>query len=394
MRRLVMVTALAMVGLCVPVSAAGAAGRVMSITSCGQVITTDAVLRTDLVCSGDALTVVTPGVSVRLAGHSITSSDGTGTGVVLPCATAACPNINDVVIRDGTISGFHAAVEAPDGDAVGDRLVDLTLTNNTWAVYLTIGTDISVVHTTVVGPNGFGGGHFTGVAHISHSRIDVTGTVLVNYVDTEDESTIDSSRIDGGGLGALSSFGIVVSNSSLTNVAARCAESGIAVSNSRLRGYSFDDDSECVQAFSHDRFIGPGAGVGAQIGGFDTVTDSVFTGWDTAIQIVDSFTGHSVSPITITGNRFQDNGFGVVGCTTGPDCSETTGTISDNQFLDNAGTGLLLTSGSWHVGSNRALRNGGLGIDAEGPELTVFDDGGNVAARNQPPQCIGVVCAP
>ncbi len=66
--------------------------------------------------------------------------------------------------------------------------------------------------------------------------------------------------------------------------------------------------------------------------------------------------------------------------------------MSDNRFVDNTGTGLLLTSGTWHVGSNTALRNGGLGIDAEGTGLTVTDDGNNVARQNQPPQCVGVVC--
>ena len=70
------------------------------------------------------------------------------------------------------------------------------------------------------------------------------------------------------------------------------------------------------------------------------------------------------------------------------------GTVSGNRFVDNTGPGLVLANGTWHIGSNVALRNGGLGIDAEGPALTVIDDGGNVARHNQPPQCIGVVCAP
>ena len=68
--------------------------------------------------------------------------------------------------------------------------------------------------------------------------------------------------------------------------------------------------------------------------------------------------------------------------------------MSDNRFVDNTGTGLLLTIGTWHVGSNLALNNGGLGIDAEGTQLTVVDDGGNIARNNQPPQCVGVICTP
>ena len=58
----------------------------------------------------------------------------------------------------------------------------------------------------------------------------------------------------------------------------------------------------------------------------------------------------------------------------------------------NTAPALLATSRTWTIGSNTALRNGGLGIDAEGPGLTVIDQGGNIARHNQPPQCIGLVC--
>ncbi len=56
---------------------------------------------------------------------------------------------------------------------------------------------------------------------------------------------------------------------------------------------------------------------------------------------------------------------------------------------------MVPTRAWWQVGSNVAMRNGGLGIDAEAsPGFTVTDDGGNVARHNQPPQCVGVVCTP
>ena len=111
-----------------------------------------------------------------------------------------------------------------------------------------------------------------------------------------------------------------------------------------------------------------------------------FSGWSTAVTL------NSGSGIEISGNTFRDNGTGVASC-----CSNgctTNGSVTDNRFLHNSGAGLQLTVGTWHVGSNVALRNGGLGIDAEGPNVTVIDDGGNIARQNQPPQCIGVVCAP
>ena len=62
------------------------------------------------------------------------------------------------------------------------------------------------------------------------------------------------------------------------------------------------------------------------------------------------------------------------------------------RIVFSAATGLLTTFGIWTIGSNTALSNGGLGIDAQGSALTVIDDGGNVARHNLPPQCVGVVC--
>ena len=94
--------------------------------------------------------------------------------------------------------------------------------------------------------------------------------------------------------------------------------------------------------------------------------------------------------MSITGNTFVHNTNGVVGCTNPNGCAG--GTVTGNRFVDNSGTGLLLSGGTWTIGSNIALRNGGLGIDAEGTQLTVIDDGGNIARQNETPQCIGVVC--
>jgi hypothetical protein len=113
------------------------------------------------------------------------------------------------------------------------------------------------------------------------------------------------------------------------------------------------------------------------------VADNDFTGWGNAVT-VGTFT-----QVSITGNTFRHNVNGIVGC--GSVWCEG-GTITSNWFLDNSGTGLTLVAGTWHVASNTALRNGGLGIDAQGAGLTVIDDGGNIARHNQSPQCIGVVC--
>src|SRR5262245_55071708 len=93
--------------------AAGAA--VLPLTSahattvaCGQVITTDVRLTADLNCSGSALTIEASGVTVDLAGHSITG-DGSGEAIEI-----SGPNRDSMLIetavRNGTISNFETGV--------------------------------------------------------------------------------------------------------------------------------------------------------------------------------------------------------------------------------------------------------------------------------------------
>jgi hypothetical protein len=90
--------------LVLPLSAFGDPPAVV----CGQTVTSDVTLNDDLVCSGTALTVGAGGVTIDLDGHTI-QGDGTGIGVFL--------NVDgDVTVRDGTISGFVAGVNALSGN--------------------------------------------------------------------------------------------------------------------------------------------------------------------------------------------------------------------------------------------------------------------------------------
>jgi hypothetical protein len=222
---------------------------------------------------------------------------------------------------------------------------------------------------------------------VSHSRIEVTspgGFSLLSAL--AGPSHVDSSRLVGGLVDTIAGGPMNISSSHLDGVTVACGDADVSITNSRLVGGGVLPAGACGYSLVDDRFIGPGSGVAVALGtsGFDaTISDSVFTGWDTAISV------GNVSA-TLSDNTFRRNGTGVVACPF-PGCD---GTVSGNSFVDNSGAGLVLTAGSWHVGSNVALRNGGLGIDAEGPQLTVIDDGGNVARRNLPPQCIGVVCTP
>ncbi|MGZ4694165.1 MAG: hypothetical protein ACXWA3_11110 [Acidimicrobiales bacterium] len=374
------------------VSATTAAAAPPPAVACGQTITTSVVLRADLACTGDGLVIAASDVTVQLAGHTISSNDGTGVGIrfgVAPTTTTPPVCVGDVVVRGGTISGFSKGLAGGFCDATDDRVSGMDLEGNTWGVYLQSGLTLDIDHTTIVGPNGIGGpyspGAATGGVTLSHSRIQVTDANGFSLFAAFTPSTIDSSRLDGGFVYGVVNGSLSISNSRLTGVSVACSDANVAITNTYIIGGGVERGSVCGYYLADDHFIGPGSGVAADLGAYSylsTVTDSVFTGWDIAVSL-------GPGPATITGNTFRQNGTGVASCTT----SNCGGTISGNSFVANLGDGLLLTSGTWHVGSNVAVRNGGLGIDAQGPGLTVIDDGGNLARRNQPPQCVGVVCA-
>jgi hypothetical protein len=375
-----------LVGVGVPAAMADATtSPVVPITACGQVITTNAVLHTDLECSGDALTVAASNVTVRLGGHTITSSDGTGSGIRLD-APGDCSN---VVIRDGTITGFSNGIAALTCSGTGDRVGSLDLENNMWGIFTQTEIALTVNRTTIDGPNGIGpAGPFTGQVSVLDSIIQVTDPGGVSFATAQSGSNlINGSRLTGGKVLPTSNGFLTISNSRLVDVTILCGDSSLSVTDSRLVGGGVGNGVACGESFVQDRFTGSGSGTAIAISAdFESsIVDSSFSGWGAAVQVE-----QGGDLLSITGNTFQGNGTGVSSCPA--DCTDSGGTISGNGFLDNTGVGLLLNVGTWHVGSNRALRNGGLGIDAEGSGLTVYDDGGNVALHNQPPQCVGVVC--
>lgn len=76
--------------------------------SCGAVVTTDVVLTADLVgCAGDGLVVGASGITIDLAGHTIS-----GSGVFTSRSGIDNEEHRDVTVQGGTITGFGAAVRA------------------------------------------------------------------------------------------------------------------------------------------------------------------------------------------------------------------------------------------------------------------------------------------
>ena len=79
--------------------------------SCGQVITQNVILTSNLNCAeSDGLIVDAGNIVIDLNGHTISGPDvdsdtktSSKTGIVIP-------NVNNVVVQDGTIEGFQAGI--------------------------------------------------------------------------------------------------------------------------------------------------------------------------------------------------------------------------------------------------------------------------------------------
>jgi nitrous oxidase accessory protein NosD len=102
------------------------AALLMTVTSataahvqCGDVITQDTTLDSDLACTGDGLTVTGSNVTLHLNGHTIQGSGGFTTGVGIFDAV-------DPEVRGGTIRGFSLGVNAdgPRRPLVGHMVLE------------------------------------------------------------------------------------------------------------------------------------------------------------------------------------------------------------------------------------------------------------------------------
>jgi hypothetical protein len=207
---------------------------------------------------------------------------------------------------------------------------------------------------------------------------------------------IDGMTISGGTI-----YGVVtrlsVTRSTFRGVRTRCGTSTFHIDRSRFTDSPFafgDCDTSSVTAsrfeaapgaalsvtntFSHRPGDPPGI----------TVTGSVFRSNGTGIDIYGL-----VDSALVADNLFVGNGTGLI-ATPDPAAAMVEGTVRRNLFVLNRGDGLRLVAGTWTVGHNVAVANGGTGIAATGNELALVDEGGNVAAGNGGPQCTGLPCRP
>jgi hypothetical protein len=187
--------------VCAPATAGAAPGSAPE-PACGAVVTTDVTLTEDLLdCPGDGLVVGASGITIDLAGHSLT-----GSGVFTSRSGIDNEEHDGVTVLGGSISGFAAGVRAYR--ATDGVVRDLQVSSALEGVSLDGTSGFEVVgnrftnHRTGVRLRG---AVDTRVHHNSVRRSTATGMSEVRSATVRDSAFsrngLDGLRVDGESLG-------------------------------------------------------------------------------------------------------------------------------------------------------------------------------------------------
>jgi parallel beta-helix repeat protein len=343
--------------------AAEAAGPPQTV-ACGATLTASTTLANDLVdCPGTGLVIGADGITVDLAGHTISGTNAAGGEGI------ASDGRSDVRIVGGRITGFRL-------NGVGIR-----------------GGSGNVVRGVTVRAVGAGGKEnepvSAGIA-ISHSpRSRVVGNDVSN----------DVKAFQSDGVDVLDSPGSLVARNRL----ARNSWNGLVLINSarsRIAGNALDGNqnngTEVNGASDATVVVANRARGNAQFGVVVGSARHVRVVGNAAARNDTGFLFFDLNDSLIRANRSRANGAeGLV--LSGGQKGSSGNRIAADVATGNGGTGIAVVedntgraTGNVLVG-NVARGNGDHGIDAVDGQV---DRGGNRASGNRtPPQCVGVVCS-
>jgi parallel beta-helix repeat protein len=175
-------------------------GQPLAISpSCGQVITQNVILTSNLNCAeSDGLIVDAGNIIIDLNGHTISGPDvdsdtktSSKTGIVIP-------NVNNVVVQDGSIEGFQAGILMTGSQNV--EVKGMVVKNNQIGLFST-GSSIVNAHLSIIMNNQIGiAGHSTQQSTIEDNILfqnTLAGITLVN----SDNSVITLNSITESGNG-------------------------------------------------------------------------------------------------------------------------------------------------------------------------------------------------
>jgi parallel beta-helix repeat protein len=167
--------------------------------SCGQVITQNVILTSNLNCAeSDGLIVGASDIVVDLNGHTISGPDVDSDTKTSSKVGIMIPNMNNVVVQDGTIEGFQAGILMTGSQNV--EVKGIVAKNNQIGLFST-GASILNAHLSIIMNNQIGiAGHSTQQSTIEDNILfqnTLAGVTLVN----SDNSVITLNSITESGNG-------------------------------------------------------------------------------------------------------------------------------------------------------------------------------------------------
>jgi len=331
----------------------GATPAAATHVQCGDVITENTTLDSDLSCSGDGLRVLANDVTLDLGGHEIAGA-GSGAGVEIETVFPEPLDLSGIAVVDGTVRGFRDGIHM-DGPT-GTVLDGLVVKDNE------IGVDC----------------HYAPGCRVTNSVLQRNGRgIAFAAVDAgcRPRALVARNLIRHNGIGVwIAGCGTQVTRN--------------RIEQNETKGVSIEDD--VIADVSRNSIAGNG-------------TDGVYVQY--------------LAIVTISGNQIAGNGLHGIHLDGGIGPYGPSATMHDNRVTRNSVDGIRVVNAyrtviernrterngddgvdiditfdfiSSLVGRNVASFNGDLGIEADAGTI---DGGGNRARGNgNPAQCVGVSC--
>jgi large repetitive protein len=384
----------------------GSGQALASHVSCGDTITTDTTLDSDLVnCPNNGIVIGADDITLDLNGHTI---DGDGTPVD-PCPEGEACDVgvlnragyDQLTIVGGTIRQFGVGIVVEAG-AAHNRLHHLAVSDTADVGIIVVDSTGSVIEKTAMSDPGVNGLVLLDSQHALVARNSVSGTTgYAVFMFGVDDSRIQHNKLHGDQHGFIlgaSARNLVRSNAVSDSGGGIEVVEGATANRVEHNRFHHTGDGMLVGDASDTlirRNLVIGAG-GGEAGGFGIILDgavrttvdrNIFTGGLGPAIFVTRLEAAAASRDTVVSRNFVNSKH------------------SDGILVDNGATGTLLIR-------NRAIRNGDDGIDVDAPATTVtrnianhnhdlgieavpgvIDGGGNHAAGNgNPAQCINIDC--
>jgi large repetitive protein len=394
------------------VTVLGAGSALASHVSCGDTITTDTTLDSDLIdCPNNGIVIGANNINLDLNGHTI---DGDATPVD-PCPEGEACDVGVVnraghdrlTITGGTIQQFGVGVLV-EGGAAHTRLHHLAVSDNTDFGIIVVESTDSVIEKTSMSDNGISGL----ILAVSRGALVARNTVIGShgfaiFLATTNDSRIQHNKLDG------NDHGIAVFEGSSRNIVR-----SNAVSHSGGSAIDVGGEGAAGNRVEHNRLRANGDGI--VVGDApntlirrNLVTGTGFFGFpDTGGFgiILDGTDRTRVDRNIVTGGR----GPAIFVAQLDLPTPAEDNVVSRNHVTSRRSDGILVDTGA--IGTlvvrNLALRNGDDGIDVNVAATTlarnianrnrdlgieavpgVIDGGGNHAAGNgNPAQCTNIDC--